>query len=91
MHNIPPDLMFGPEAARMLMAMDMMVSQWRPEFYPGRLTLFCCEGTELWTLYVKLAAELETHLLAGDHINMVNQPHVQTLAREVSACLAKAS
>jgi thioesterase domain-containing protein len=53
--------------------------------------LFCCEGTELWTLYVKLAAELETHLLAGDHINMVNQPHVQTLAREVSACLAKAS
>ena len=91
LHNIPPDLMFGPEAARMLMAMDMMVSQWRPEFYPGRLTLFCCEGTELWTLYEKLAAELETHLLAGDHINMVNQPHVQTLAREVSACLAKAS
>ena len=91
LHNIPPDLMFGAEAARMLMAMDMMVSQWRPEFYPGRLTLFCCEGTELWTLYVKLAAELETHLLAGDHINMVNQPHVQTLAREVSACLAKAS
>jgi hypothetical protein len=50
--------MFGPEAARMLMAMDMMVSQWRPEFYPGRLTLFCCEGTELWTLYEKLGSGL---------------------------------
>jgi thioesterase domain-containing protein len=89
LHTIPPDLMFGAEAARMLMAMDMMVSQWRPEFYPGRLTFFCCEGTELWTLYQKLAAELDTHVLAGDHINMVNQPYVQTLAREVSACLAK--
>jgi thioesterase domain-containing protein len=91
LHNIPQDLMFGPEAARMLMATDMLMSQWRPDVYPSRLTLFCCADTELWTLYMNLAAELETHLVAGDHINMVNQPHVPVLARDVSACLAKAS
>jgi thioesterase domain-containing protein len=91
LHNIPQDLMFGPEAARMLMATDMLMSQWRPDFYPGRLILFCCTDTELWTLYERLAAELETHVVAADHINMVNQPHVPVLAREVSACLEKAS
>lgn len=89
LHNIPAELTFGREAARMLMATDMMLSQWRPEFYPGRLTLFCCAGSELWTLYKNLAAELDIHLLAGDHINMVDQPHVPSLARDVSACLAK--
>lgn len=73
----------------MLMATDMMLSQWRPQFYPGRLTLFCCAGSELWTLYKNLAAELDILLLAGDHINMVDQPHVPSLARDVSACLAK--
>lgn len=91
LHNISPDLMFGAESARMLMALDMLKSQWRPEFYPGRLTLFCCSGAGLNTLYQKLAAELETYLLAGDHINMVEQPYVSSLAKDVSACLAKAS
>ena len=91
LHNIPPDLTFGAEAARMLIALDMLMSQWRPVFYPGRLTLFCCENTELSNLYQDLAAELETHLLEGDHINMVEQPHVLSLARDLSLCLARAS
>jgi thioesterase domain-containing protein len=91
LHSIPQDLKFGQEAARMLMAIDMMMNQWRPEIYPGRLTLFCCKGTELWTLYMNLANDLETHLLVGDHINMTDQPHVPMLARDVSVCLAKAS
>ena len=91
LHNIPQDLMFGHEAARMLMATDMLMSQWRPDFYPRRLTLFCCADTELWTLYVNLAAELETHVVTADHVNMVNQPHVSVLASDISICLAKAS
>ena len=91
LHNIPSDLMFGAEAARMLMAHDMLMSQWRPKFYPGQLTLFFCADTELWTLYLKLAAELQTHLLAGDHINMLEQPYVSSLAKDVSACLAEAA
>jgi thioesterase domain-containing protein len=91
LHNISPDLMFGPEAARMLMAHDMLMSQWRPVFYPGRVTLFCCADTQLWTLYENRAAELETYFLAGDHLNMVEQPYVSSLARDMSACLAKAS
>ena len=91
LHNVPSDLMFGAEAARMLMAIDMLMSQWRPVFYPGRLTLFSCANSELWTLYQNLAAELETHLLEGDHLNMIEQPYVLSLARDMSVCLARAS
>ena len=71
LHNIPPELKSGRESARMLMATKMAISQWRPEFYPGRLILFCCADTELWTLYQSRAAELETHLLAGGHSKYV--------------------
>ena len=91
LRNIPPDLMSGPKAARVARATSMMMSQWRPEFYPGRLTLFCYAGRKLWTLYQNRVAELETHFLAGDHANMVNQPYVSSLARALSACLEKAS
>jgi thioesterase domain-containing protein len=89
--KIPPDLMSGPKAARVSVATSMMMGQWRPEFYPGRLTLFCFAETKLWTLYQNRAAELETHFLAGDHANMAEQPFVPSLARDLSACLAKAS
>jgi len=90
LRNIPPDLTAGPKARRMLMAIGMMTKQWQPAFYPGRLTLFCCADGKLSTLYENRAAELETHLLAGDHIHMLEQPYVPSLARDVSACLARA-
>ena len=51
LHNVPPELTFGRESARMIFATKMMIMQWRPEFYPGRLTLFCAAGNKLWTLY----------------------------------------
>lgn len=91
LHGVPAELTFGRESARMLMATGMMVKQWRPEFYPGRVTLFCTEGNKLWTLYESRVAELETHILAGDHSNLFEQPFVSSLAKDLSACLAKAS
>ena len=65
LHNIPSDLMFGAEAARMLMATDMLMSQWRPNFYPGQLILFCCADAELWTLYEKSSRRIANSFIGG--------------------------
>ena len=91
LRKIAPDLASAPKSARVAMATSMMMSQWRPEFYPGHLIVFCCAGTKLSSLYKDLTADLDSHLLSGDHANMVNQPHVSILARDLSTCLAKAS
>jgi thioesterase domain-containing protein len=91
LRKIPPDLMSAPKPARVAMATSMMMSQWRPELYSGRLTFFSSANTRLWTLYQNLTIELETHVLAGDHANMVNQPYVSSLAKDLSECLARAS
>ena len=75
----------------MLMAMDMMVEPMAPRILSWQTDIILLQKVLSYGPSTRnYPAELETHLLAGDHINMVNQPHVQTLAREVSACLAKA-
>jgi acetoacetyl-CoA synthetase len=91
LHNIPEDLMFGDCAARMLLANEMLGKKWRPEFYPGRLTIFCCPATkDLPSIWQSRVRELEIHSTAGDHLNLIEQPYVSSLARDMSACLAKA-
>ena len=92
LHQIPTDLKFGHDAAHMLLANDMLGRKWRPEFYPGRLTLFCARDTKrLDSLWQRRVRELETYAADGDHIALIRQPNVSSLARDMSACLAKAS
>jgi len=91
LHDVPAELTFGRESARMLMAVHMLLEQWRPEFYPGRVTLFCAADSKLWTLYESRVAELETHIFAGEHTNLLDEPYVSSVAIDVSACLTKAS
>jgi acetoacetyl-CoA synthetase len=92
LHNIPTDLKFGRDAAHMLLANEMVMKKWHPEFYPAQLTLFCCPETNgldrLWQYRVR---ELQIYLTAGDHVVLIEQPYVASLARDMSACLAKAS
>jgi acetoacetyl-CoA synthetase len=91
LHNIPEDLMFGECPARMLLANEMLGKKWRPEFYPGRLTIFCCPATkDLPSIWQSRVRELEIHPTTGDHSNLIKQPYVSSLARDMSACLAKA-
>jgi thioesterase domain-containing protein len=74
--------------------------------YPGSMTLFLSgevtpgdfraldrklrdDPTLGWS---ELAAGvIETHVVPGDHINMLNAPHVQSLALELAACIESAS
>src|SRR5574337_95590 len=92
LHNIPTDLKFGHDAAHMLLANDMLMKKWSPEFYPGRLTLFCAPETKhLDTLWKNRVGELETYATEGGHTSAIDQPYVRSFARDMSACLAKAS
>jgi pristinamycin I synthase-3/4 len=68
---------------------------YEPEPYPGRLTLWLSERT-LSTVPADLAAawsrlalgEVEASTLAGDHYSLLRRPHVERLAREITARLA---
>jgi len=92
LHDIPTDLKFGQDAAHMLLANNMLGRKWRPEFYPGRLSLFCARDTKrLDSVWQRRVRELETYAAEGDHVALIQQPYVSSLARDMSACLLKAS
>ncbi|WP_394823627.1 acetoacetate--CoA ligase [Pendulispora albinea] len=68
--------------------------------YPGRVTLFLAERTSQSGLSPELDARLgwrnlarggtDVHKVPGSHLSMLEQPHVQGLARILRECLARA-
>ena len=65
------------------------LQRYRPKPYPGRITLFRSEDVEadpsLWTPF---SGELvEVHPVSGDHLSMVAEPHVKSLAVQLQQCL----
>jgi len=92
LHQIPDDLTFGRDAARMLMANEMLLNRWSPKFYPGRLTLFCATDTkDLSSLWRHRVGALDSHRATGNHIKLIEPPYVSSLAKDISLCLTKAS
>jgi amino acid adenylation domain-containing protein len=73
------------------------LASYAPEKYDGRVTLlragerFDGEGAEDechgWS---RLAAVVESHVVAGDHYTMLKRPHVDALAERLDACLEAA-
>jgi len=72
------------------------VSRYRPTPYPGILTLFVSRELfvglepimlEVWTYLAK--AGLETIYVPGDHITILQEPHVAVLAQELAILLDK--
>jgi thioesterase domain-containing protein len=65
--------------------------KYRLKLYPGRITLFRGENTEdgvsLWTPFS--SEPVEVHTVSGDHILMVVEPYVTSLARKLQQCLDK--
>jgi thioesterase domain-containing protein/acyl carrier protein len=68
-----------------------------PTTYPGRVTLFRASSQPLfgphqpdlgWGMFA--AGGVEVHEIPGAHDTILNQPHVQVLARELRASLAAA-
>ncbi len=59
--------------------------------YPGRVTLFRATidklyGHELWWKHLA-GSGVEVHEIFGTHLDIVHEPNVQLLARELTACL----
>jgi amino acid adenylation domain-containing protein len=67
--------------------------RYRPEPYPGPLTIFSAErrsATELLAAWGALAAGgIELHRFAGDHYTMLRPPLVAALADRLGECLRK--
>ena len=71
---------------------------YRPQIYPGRITLFRAQGQEEraerrdrdkgWSRWA--AGGLEIIEVPGDHLTMLQEPHVQVLAERLNTCLERA-
>ena len=67
--------------------------EYLPRIYPGRVALFWASG-DLTTSFDLLdgwrtlaAGGVDVHEISGNHINIVKEPHVGVLAKELRACL----
>ncbi|MER3433037.1 MAG: hypothetical protein C4288_06295 [Leptolyngbya sp. ERB_1_1] len=64
-----------------------------PQLYPNRITLFkaaeqstsIADPTLGWSA---LAGDLQLHQVPGNHLSLLKQPHVQTLAQLLKQCLS---
>jgi thioesterase domain-containing protein len=90
MNWISVDTTIGNNSAISMISSEIARAKYYPKFYPNKLTLFC---TREWTeagyerLWCNRVRELEIHLAAGDHMNLIYPPNVSSLAINISACL----
>jgi thioesterase domain-containing protein len=64
-------------------------SRYRPQRYPGQVTLFKTADEDSTLGWGDIAANsIELHQIPGHHMNMLRAPQVQVLAEKLSACLA---
>lgn len=65
--------------------------------YPGRVALFRASNRSAQDLeddllgWDKFATGVELYYVPGDHVSMVNEPHVRVLAEQLKHCLSRAS
>jgi thioesterase domain-containing protein len=67
-------------------------SRYRPQRYPGRVTLFrtATRSQDSTWGWGDIAADgVELHQIPGHHMNVLRPPQVQILAEKLSACLAQ--
>jgi thioesterase domain-containing protein len=71
---------------------EYVLQKYRPRPYPGQITLFRSEDAEAdpasWAPFS--SAPVEVHTISGDHILMLVEPYVQSLAAQLQQCFDKA-
>jgi thioesterase domain-containing protein len=79
-------------------AQSKALRSYQPQPYSGPLTLFrarmqpflsCHEPDNGWSRVA--AGELEVRSVPGNHLAMLQEPHVRTFAKELGACLVRAN
>jgi thioesterase domain-containing protein len=64
-------------------------SRYRPQRYPGKVTLFkAAQQDSTWGWGDIAAKGMELHQIPGHHMNVLRSPQVQVLAEKLTACLA---
>ena len=70
------------------------LKQYRPQIYPGRLTLFRARMQPLFSAHSPdkgwgplAAGGLDIRVVPGNHLGMLQEPHVHVLAEQLRACL----
>lgn len=65
-----------------------------PKFYPGRVTLLWCTGMATRSYQDRrlgwsdvAGGGLEVQAIPGNHMSMVEEPHIETMAAKLRACL----
>jgi amino acid adenylation domain-containing protein len=65
-------------------------SRYRPQKYPGQVTLFKTGHQDSTWGWSDIAADgVALHQIPGHHMNVLRPPQVQVLAKKLSACLAQ--
>jgi thioesterase domain-containing protein/acyl carrier protein len=65
-------------------------SRYRPQRYPGQVTLFkTAHQDSTWGWGAIAADGVELHQIPGHHMNVLRPPQVQVLAEKLSACLTQ--
>jgi amino acid adenylation domain-containing protein len=65
-----------------------------PQHYPNRITLFKAAeqsdaiGQDSTLGWSTLASDIQLHHVPGNHLSLLKQPHVQTLAQQLKQCLS---
>ncbi|RUS94201.1 hypothetical protein DSM106972_093980 [Dulcicalothrix desertica PCC 7102] len=80
---------------RIFQANTQAVLNYVPKVYPNRITLFRTNVHQgavqnLNDCWDALTSEgVDTHIIPGNHLNMLKAPNVETLAQQLKACLLK--
>jgi thioesterase domain-containing protein len=79
---------------RVVMAHNKAALRFAPKPHPGRLTLFETSDQQMrnpfdisrgWKRLSTVG--VDTHLVSGNHLSMLDEPHVQDLAEKLTRCL----
>jgi amino acid adenylation domain-containing protein len=89
---------FSDRHQRVARAQYRALRNYKPQRYTGRLTLFRARMQPFFSSHDAhkgwsrvAAGGVNVKNIPGNHLGMLQEPHVQVLARELSACLEKAS
>ncbi|BAZ14305.1 amino acid adenylation domain-containing protein [Calothrix sp. NIES-4071] len=79
---------------RIFQANTKAALNYNPQVYPKRITLFKTNPQSKGAVQnlnfgwdILTSSEVDTHILPGNHLNMMKTPNVETLAQKLKACL----
>jgi thioesterase domain-containing protein len=92
LNRMSREVVIGRNRARVMIANEIALKQYCPQFYPGKLTFFRTSDREAAgyeTLWRNRVRQLEVHSADGDHMSLLDPPNVSLLAADISTCLMK--